>query len=206
MPARWSELGRLLPALGLPVADHAGPQDQQRLFWTVTGFIQAVARKVPIALPLDDLHWADAASLELLGHLARHTGSTRALLLGKYRDVEVNRQHPLEAALRDLQHEGLIERLDVRRLGLEETRELIAAVMGEEEISDEFTELLYRRTEGNAFFVQQVLHAMVERGDVFRKDGRWQNWPNESRLTRSARSGGRRWASGGCRHRTASRG
>jgi class 3 adenylate cyclase/tetratricopeptide (TPR) repeat protein len=174
LPARWSELGRLLPALGVPSSDYAGPQDQQRLFWAVTGFIQALARLSPIALLLDDLHWADASSLELLQHLARQTGGDRVLVVGTYRDVEVNRRHPLEAALRDLGREGLIERLEVRRLGREQTRELIGAVMGQEEaISDEFTDLLYQRTEGNAFFVQQVLRAMVEGGDVVRKDGRW---------------------------------
>lgn len=173
VPARWSDLARLLPGLGLPVVDSAGAHDQQRLFWTVTGFVQALARRSPIALLLDDLHWADAASLELLQHLARHTHADRVLLLGTYRDVEVNRRHPLEAALRDLRREGLMERLEVRRLGREHTRELIAAVMGEEEVSDEFADLLYRRTEGNPFFVHQVLHVMVERGDVFRKDGRW---------------------------------
>jgi tetratricopeptide (TPR) repeat protein len=173
LPKRWIELARLLPALGLPVADYCGPHDQQRLFWSVTGFVQAVAQRSPVALLLDDLHWGDASSLELLQHLARHTDADRVFLLGTYRDVEVNRQHPLEGALRDLGREGLIERVEIRRLGREETRELIAAVMGEEEISNEFTDLIYRRTEGNAFFVLQVLHAMVERGDVFRKDGRW---------------------------------
>lgn len=173
VPKRWADLARLLPALGLPVADYAGSADQQRLFWSVTGFVQALARTAPVALLLDDLHWADAVSLELLQHLARHTDGDRVLLLGTYRDVDVNRQHPLEAALRDLRREGLLERLEVRRLDREETGVLIAAVMGQEQISDEFTDLIYRRTEGNAFFVQQVLHAMVERGDLFRKDGRW---------------------------------
>lgn len=169
----WPDLARLLPELGLPVSDYAGPQDQQRLFWAVTGFLQATAAESPVALLLDDLHWADAASLELLQHLARHTDADRVLLLGTYRDVEVNRQHPLEAALRDLQREGLVERIEVRRLGEEGTRGLIASVMGEEEISDEFTSLIHRRTEGNPFFVQQVLRVLVERGDIVRKDGRW---------------------------------
>jgi class 3 adenylate cyclase/tetratricopeptide (TPR) repeat protein len=174
VPARWSELALLLPAVGLPVADYSGSQDQLRLFWAITGFVQTLACTSPVALLLDDLQWADASSLELLQHLARHTGGDRVLLLGTYRDVEVNRRHPLEAAVRDLWREGLIERLEVRRLGREQTGELIAAVMGQEEaISDEFTDLLFRRTEGNAFFVQQVLHAMVERGDMVRKDGRW---------------------------------
>jgi predicted ATPase len=173
VPRGWPDLARLLPALGLPLSDYAGPQDQQRLFWAVTGFVQSLARESPIAMLLDDLHWSDAATLELVLHLARHTGADRILLFATYRDVEVNRQHPLEAALRDLNREGLLERVDLRRLDERETSALMAAAMGEEEISEEFTQLVYGRTEGNAFFVQQVMRALVEQGDVFRRDGRW---------------------------------
>lgn len=170
---RWTDLARLLPSVGLPVTETTSGQDQQRLLWAATGFIQAVAAQRPVALMVDDLHWADAASLELLQHLARHTRSDRVLLLGTFRDVEVNRQHPLESALRDLQREGLVERLDLRRLEQTGTAELMAASMGEQEISDEFAELVYRRTEGNPFFVQQVMRVLVERGDVFRRGNRW---------------------------------
>lgn len=173
VPRRWPDVGRLLPTLGLPVPDSTGPPDQQRLFWAVTDFVRAVAAESPVALLLDDLHCADSSSLEVLQHLTRHTDSDRVLILGTFRDVEVNRQHPLEGALRDLHREGLIKRIDVRRLDGEDTAGLIASVLGEEDVGDEFAELVYRRTEGNAFFVVQVLRALVERGDVFPRDGVW---------------------------------
>ena len=174
VPRAWPDLARMLPALGLPVADFAGPQDQQRLFWTVTGFLQAIAAVQPTAVLLDDLHWSDSASLELLQHLARHTGTDRIFLLGLYRDVEVGRRHPLEGALRDLQREDLVERIDIRRLGPIETAALMAVTVGEEEeISEEFSSLVFRRTEGNPFFIQQVMRALVARGDIFRRDGHW---------------------------------
>jgi class 3 adenylate cyclase/tetratricopeptide (TPR) repeat protein len=173
VPLRWPDISRLLPSLAASTASAEGAQDQQRLFWAVTGFVQAISDRQPVALFLDDLHWADAASLELLQHLARHTRSNRVLLLGTFRDVEVNRQHPLEAVLRDLQREDLVERIDLWRLEQNGTAELMAASMGEEEISDEFSKLVYQRTEGNPFFVQQVMRVLVERGDIFRKEGRW---------------------------------
>jgi tetratricopeptide (TPR) repeat protein len=174
VPRMWPDLGRLLPALGLPVPDFAGPQDQQRLSWAITGFLQAIASAQPAAVLLDDLHWADSASLELLQHLARHTTTDRIFLLGAYRDVEVGRQHPLEGALRDLRREDLVEHIEVRRLGRAETTALIAATVGDEdEISEEFSLLVYGRTEGNPFFVQQVMRVLVERGDVFRSEGHW---------------------------------
>jgi class 3 adenylate cyclase/tetratricopeptide (TPR) repeat protein len=174
VPARWADLARLLPSLGLPHTDHSGSQDQQRLYWEVTSFLQALAAEGPLALLVDDLHWADAASLDLLLHLARHTGSDRVLLLGTYRDVEVNRQHPLEGALRDLQREDLVERIPIRRLQQSNTAALMAATMGEERVSDEFASLVFRRTEGNPFFVQQVMRMLVERGDVYQEGDHWE--------------------------------
>jgi class 3 adenylate cyclase len=175
VPRRWPDLARLLPdQLGpRPPGSMNSPEEQQLLFRAVTGLVGSLAEQRPVALLLDDLHWADASSLKLLQHLARQTRGQSVLLFGTYRDVEVGRQHPLEAALRDLDREGLLERVPIRRLDAAGTQELIAATMGETEISEEFTSLVHARTEGNPFFVQQVLRVLVERGDLFRKDGRW---------------------------------
>jgi len=176
LPRRWPYLARLLPdtELTAPVASSEEMEEQERLFRAVTGFIQAIAEAAPIALLFDDLHWADSASLELLQHLARHTRGDRVFLLGTYRDVEVGRQHPLEGVLRELTRERLVEEVPVRRLAQEGTAALTAATFGESEISNEFAELLQRHTEGNPFFVQEVLRALVERGDIYRENGRWE--------------------------------
>jgi tetratricopeptide (TPR) repeat protein len=144
------------------------------LFWAVTGFLQAISETAPVALLLDDLHWADDASLELLQHLARHTRARRVLLLGTYRDVEVGRQHPLETSLRALERERLVERISVRRLGREGTVRLIADRTGQD-LSGEFAEVVYRHTDGNPLFVQEVLRALIERGDVYRREGHWES-------------------------------
>jgi tetratricopeptide (TPR) repeat protein len=172
---RWPYLGVLLPEeLPVPPASASPGQDeQQRVFRAVTGFLVAMTEIAPIALVVDDLHWADGSSLTLLRHLATHTRSARILLLGSYRDVEVGRQHPLEGTLGDLHRDGLVERVDVRRLDLTGTSALVAATMEEETISREFAALVHGRTEGNPYFVQQVLRHLVERGDVFRQDGHW---------------------------------
>ncbi|HEV3096745.1 MAG TPA: AAA family ATPase [Candidatus Dormibacteraeota bacterium] len=175
LPRRWPQVGRLLPDVSVEVQQFGagGPDDQQRLFRAVTGFLQAIAGETPVALLLDDLHWADGASLELLQHLARHTRSDRILLLGTYRNVEVNRRHPLEAALRDLTREELIERIAVRRLEARGTSELIATTLGAPNVSDQLVELIHQRTEGNPFFVQHLLRLLVERGDVYLEAGHW---------------------------------
>jgi class 3 adenylate cyclase/tetratricopeptide (TPR) repeat protein len=170
---RWPYLRVLLPDLiGTPEVQ-GGQDDEQRVFRAVMAFLEALSQVVPIALLLDDVHWADASSLKLLLHLARHAQSTHLLLLATYRDVEVGRQHPLEAALRDLQREGLGQRIAVRRLPQDGTRALIASIMDEAQVGEEFAELVHGRTEGNPYFVQQVLRDLVERGDVYRRDGHW---------------------------------
>jgi predicted ATPase/transcriptional regulator with XRE-family HTH domain len=177
IPTRWPHMMRLLPdqpSGELPATSASPQEEQQRLFWEVTGFLQAVSETAPVAILLDDLHWADDASLELLQHLARHTRARRVLLLGTYRDVEIGRQHPLERALRDLERERLVERVAVGRLGHEGTVSLITASVGQD-LSDEFTELLWRHTDGHPLFVQEVLRALIERGDVYRRDGRWES-------------------------------
>jgi class 3 adenylate cyclase len=175
LPRHWPTLGRLLPDANIPgsEAGTGSQEEQQRLFRSVTGFLQSVAAAVPTALLLDDVHWMDDASLELLQHIVRHTRSDRILILGTYRDIDVTRRHPLDAALRDLMREDLVERIIVRRLDQQGTAALMAAAFGEQDISTGFANLVHRRTEGNPFFVQHVLRVLVERGDVFRRDGSW---------------------------------
>jgi class 3 adenylate cyclase/tetratricopeptide (TPR) repeat protein len=173
---RWPYLGRLLPdQLGSsPAGSSDGQEDQQRLFGAVASFLVEVAGTAPVALLLDDLHWADGASLQLLQHLARHTRAYPVLLLGTYRDTEVERGHPLKRTLLDLSREQLVERVTMSRLGAEGTAALMEASFGETDMSAEFASLVHRHTDGNPFFVHEVLRSLVERGHVFRRHGRWE--------------------------------
>jgi class 3 adenylate cyclase/tetratricopeptide (TPR) repeat protein len=172
---QWPALGKLLPAQSIPVPEGASGsrEEQQRLFWAVTGFLQAIAEQMPVALLLDDLQWADGSTLSLLQHLARHTRTHRILLLGNYRDVEIDRRHPLEVVLLDLSRQQLLERIAVHRLPVEGTAALLSHSLGVQDTSQEFAALLHTHTEGNPFFVQEVLRSLVERGDVYRENGHW---------------------------------
>jgi predicted ATPase/transcriptional regulator with XRE-family HTH domain len=177
----WPDVLRLLPDRGAALASVApteaelgGNEEQQRLFWAVTGFVRALADLRPIALLFDDLQWADGSSLALLQHLARQTRACRVLLLGTYRDDEVRRQHPLEALLRDLGREHLLQRLEVKRLPPAGTAALAATLMGTDEPPTELAELVHQGTEGNPYFTIEVVRALIERGDVYEQEGRWQ--------------------------------
>jgi class 3 adenylate cyclase/tetratricopeptide (TPR) repeat protein len=157
-----------------PGATAGGQAEEERLRREVGSFVLELAAVQPVAIFLDDLHWADDSTLELFHHLARRSGADRVLLAGTYRDVEVGRQHPLERVLRELRHEDVARTITVRRLVEAGTAALVAASFGEEEISAEFAGLIHRQTDGNPFFIQQVCRALVERGDIYREDDRWE--------------------------------
>lgn len=191
VPERWPYLEWLLPNRPQVMrASEMGDQDvQQRLFWAVSGYLRAVTETAPVALLLDDLHWADESSLKLLHHLARETRGSRVLLLCTYRDIELVRKHPLERVLRDMHREGLVEEVMIRRLEQGGTAALSAALLGEAEVSTEFATLVHKYTDGNPFFTQEVMRALVDRGDVFFQDGSWDRRAvEEIEIPRSIRS------------------
>jgi class 3 adenylate cyclase/tetratricopeptide (TPR) repeat protein len=180
LPQQWPEVARLVPDrnIGASVAGE-GPVsgsavDQQRLFWHVTGFLQALAGVRPLALLLDDLHWMDGASLALLLHLARHTRESAILLLGTFRDIDVPSTHPLARAALEVGKEHLLERIEVHRLSLEGTAALLGATLEEGEVAEAVAALIHGPTEGNAFFAQESLRALMERGEITLVNGRWE--------------------------------
>lgn len=172
MPERWPYLARLLPDQ-FPLAASGSSEEAQRLLRAVTGFVREVCAERPVALLLDDLHHADSASVDLLAHLCRHTRPDRVLLVGTYRDVEVGPEHALRKAVRELDRELLVEKLEVRRLGREETAALISDRLNGAEVPEEFSGLVFDRTGGNPFFTVEVLKSLIERGDPFLSEGRW---------------------------------
>jgi predicted ATPase/predicted Ser/Thr protein kinase len=149
-------------------------QERLRLFASVSEVLTRLSRRNPVVLILEDLHWADAASLRLFQHLARSLRGERAAVLGSYRDVEVERGHPLGDTLREMNRERLFNRLSLRRLPREGVGTMVRSMFEVERVSDEFLDLLYRETEGNPFFVEEVMKALVEEGALYREDGRWQ--------------------------------
>ncbi|HEY6282645.1 MAG TPA: AAA family ATPase, partial [Nitrososphaerales archaeon] len=172
---RWPYLYRLLPELGpesIP-ASAGSPEEIQRLFRAVEGFLQAITSGIPVAIFLDDLHCADQPSIDLMQHLARTSRASRLLMVGTYRDAEIGPRHPLEAALRDLTREELVEKIKLSRLGSDETSKLIAATLGDRSAPTELVKVIQERAEGNPFFTQQLVRFLVERGDLRQADGRW---------------------------------
>jgi DNA-binding NarL/FixJ family response regulator len=172
-PVRWPELAYLIPDL-IPASPQRleGAEAQLRLFRATSSFLQSLADVNPLVLLLEDLHWADATSLGLLLYLGRHIDTSCVLILGTYRDVEVGHRHPLEATVRELLRERLVEEVHLHRLSADGTAELMRAQLGTASVSDELVRLVHGRSEGNPFFVQELLKAFVEKGAVAAGRGR----------------------------------
>jgi DNA-binding CsgD family transcriptional regulator len=166
-PAR-AELGRLLPDLawgGEATAGAAGASQagQGRLFELLLGVVQRLAGSAPLLLVLEDLHWADRSTRDLLAYLAAALRSGRVLLVGTFRSDELDRLHPLRGLLGELARNRRVVRLELPRFTRAEVAEQLAGLLD----ADPPTRLvddIYARSEGNPFFAEELLLAGGEPG------------------------------------------
>lgn len=149
-------------------------EERLRLFDNIARLIRNIAAPRGLLMFLDDLHWADQGTINLLHYLLRHLRNDRVLLLGAYREVELDRAHPLANALIDWNRERLATRVSLARLTRADTGALLAALFGQENISEEFVQVLFRETEGNPFFIEEVVKSLIEQGQIYRENNAWQ--------------------------------
>ncbi len=176
-PADWAQ-ARATAGAGLAVLlgeatgdDHPGgtrdgaePVEAFHLYDAVTTALVAVSQQRPVVVVLDDLHWADAASLRLLDFAAQHTWFERLLLIGTYRDVEVEAaDHPLQELMLPLVAKATT--VTLTGLGTAEVGALISRTAGREPAADLVGEV-HRRTGGNPFFVEQTARLWRAHGSV----------------------------------------
>ncbi len=174
---RINELGGIftsLPEAETPAAVDAASA-QYRLFDAYTAFMRAGAERAPVVIVLDDLHWTDKPSLLLLQHFSRELARMRVIVIGTYRDTDLSRTHPLSEALAELNRKGGFQRVLLRGLTEEEVGTYVRAVSGTEP-STELVGRIYEETEGNPFFLSEVVNLMVQRAP---------SAPNRSRTSQS---------------------
>ncbi|MDQ6906301.1 MAG: AAA family ATPase [Chloroflexota bacterium] len=148
---------------------------QDALFGQVRAFLDALAASRPVVLLLDDLHWVDPASLDLLRFLARSVATMRLLILATYRSDEITRRHPLYQLLPTLVREAGAARLDLHTLGDDAVRTLVTTryrlIPAD---ADRLAAYLRERAEGNALFVAELLRTLEEWGALVEDGERWQ--------------------------------
>ncbi len=149
-----SDVKERLPELSPPPQLDSPEQARFRLFDSITAFLKSASQKQPLVLVLDDLHWADQPSLLLLQFVARELGNSRLLLIGTYRDMELNRQHPLAETLGELTRERLFQRVLLRGLSQQDVVRFIEVAAGVDPPSG-LAEAVHTQTEGNPLFVTE---------------------------------------------------
>lgn len=161
-----AELGRLLPELALtPAASSDDDFVRTRVFEAVGSALTRAALDRPLVVVVDDLHWADRASRDLFGFLARTVNHGRVLLIGAFRDDELHRGHPLRPFLAELDRARRAERIDLGRFDRAQTAAQLAGILAAVP-SAEVVDEVYSRAEGNAFFTEEVACG-VARGGCF---------------------------------------
>jgi len=165
------ELRRIVPELAERVADLPEPLAgdpegaRGRLFEAVCSLLCQAAEHTPVVLVLDDLHWADQSTLLLLKYLARYPQEARLLVLGTYRQTELDPSHPLSAILAELGRERRLCCHALARLDRAAVSQLVDIHAGDD-ASPELGRVVYEGTEGNAFFVVEVLRHLAESGAI----------------------------------------
>lgn len=138
-------------------------EDRWRLLQAVSSFLHNAANVQPLLIVVEDLHWADKGTLDLLTHIVRNQSGARLLIIGTYRDVEVDRTHPLSSALAELRRTAGFARVGLRGLNPDEVQRMLSA-LSSQGASWALAEAVHRQTEGNPLFIQEVVRYLVEEG------------------------------------------
>lgn len=168
-----SILVKILPALEsagykpAPVLDELA--EKARLCDAIAGWLTAVSKEKPLIICIEDLHWADAASLELLNACIRSLSQYPVMFLATFRDDEVEEISPLFYTVEEKYTNILkLENLDKEAVAL-----LVRAMLGQIDLSDDFMEQIFSGTGGNPFFVTEILRCLIEDEQIKLENGRW---------------------------------
>ena len=165
-PQGVSSLAQIVPDLGPLVADlpalvALGPEEERlRLYDAVVRFLLRLAEEQPLVVVLDDLHWADRPTLDLLRHVVYFAAHARLLLLGTYRDLELGPDHPLTAVLPVLRREAGTAPITLKGLEFEEVAQLLG-VAGDG-WNATLAQTIHGETNGNPFFIEELLRHLVD--------------------------------------------
>ena len=178
---RGADLARIVTGLpsrvpDLPVVERSDADGQRFLtFEAVVALLSRIARDAPVVLLLEDLHWAAKPTVLLLRHILRSDQASRLLVVGTYRDDELDRGTALTTELADLRRVAGVERIALRGFDRDGVAALVSAAAGHDldERAMVLVQALHDETDGNPFYIDEVLTHLVESGVIFRDGERW---------------------------------
>ncbi len=172
------ELARFYPELRVMFPDIPEPielpaeQERRYTFNSIGRYVSRAAAVRPVMLILDDLHWADEATLQLVQYLASLIDDLAALIVGTYRDVELAVSRPLARTLEQLVRQRKAHRVSLKRLSQHDVSTMLERLVGAEP-PERLVEVIYSETDGNAFFVEEVFRHLLEEGRLLDPAGGW---------------------------------
>jgi diguanylate cyclase (GGDEF)-like protein len=174
----WRELHKLVSALG-PGSPHQAAGSQYRLLEELFSYVRTASLGRPIIIVLDEMQWADSTSWDALEHIMGQLDTERLLICITCR----NEREFAEAAERRqaLKRHKLYGEFPLTRLTRDEVKQWLSAAFHKQEIGREFLAFIYRHTEGNPFFLSQLVSALVEQGALWHSGQRWE-WSPVSEL------------------------
>lgn len=175
------------------VLEEARTASPERLKRELALFLREISAARPLVMVLDDVHWADPSTVEILAYLARKLDGSNLLVLLAYRATElVLHDHPFRSVKNELQERGLVQDLAMEFLTRENVGVYLDEMFGDHDLPATLTEFLFARTSGNPLFLADVVRHLVDRGFLVEQDGRQQlNAPLENldrELPQSVRS------------------
>lgn len=171
-------LANILPELsfrlGSPPEPYPFPPEQTRLrlYEAVGAFLETISASHALVLTLDDLHWADPASLDLLCHIARHQSQARLLIIGTYWEGELAGNAVLEQVVTRLAYRRILTTITIDPLSSAEIEALAANYLGGP-LAPTVSQLLYRQSEGNPFFAEEIIRSWLEASQLVQENLQW---------------------------------
>ena len=159
---------------------------QERMKRELASFLQEVSRPRPIVLFLDDMHWADGSSVDMIAYLASRFDDMRLLIVVTYRQSELMlRQHPFFPLKLDLESRGFCREISMPMLTRHEVQQHLALEFPGHQFPATFLDLMHTKTEGSPLFMVDVLRLLGDRGAIVQRDGAWQLAESLSGIERS---------------------
>ena len=147
---------------------------KERMMREMGDALGMLASASPVVLLLEDLHWADPSSIDLLRHLSQRISTQRLLIAGTFRPEDVERSgHPLKSYKAEMQVHNLCDEIALDSWNRQHIAVYVDATFSPNEFPEDLTALVYEKTEGHPLFVANLLQYLGERGDLAKSNGRW---------------------------------
>jgi predicted ATPase/DNA-binding winged helix-turn-helix (wHTH) protein len=175
-PTWLAQMPSLISALeSEALARQMAGASRERMLREMAETLETLSEEKPLILLLEDLHWSDYSTLDLISYLARRREPARLMIIGTYRPVEIIlSEHPLKGIKRELQMHRLCQELTLDYLTKEAVAEYLAGLFPEHQFSSGMAALIHHRTEGNPLFMVNVIDYLLDRQIIVEQQGKWQ--------------------------------